>query len=96
LPALPLFEYNLDGDGQITDTLDQWKSKTKKHQQSLSGNDHQKLFFDPANTSTFPVEIKSLPVPAKFLDEGKTLVMALGDALASPHFMSGSGLSSGN
>jgi hypothetical protein len=61
----------------------------------------QKLSFDPANTNTFPLKIQApeqgvKPLEGDSIENGTFgLAIAVGDALASPHFFTGSGLSSG-
>lgn len=61
-------------------------------------NDKQVSFdISPLNTGTFDVIQQSIQIPAKILgnDQNSVMIVALGDSLASPHFFSGSGMSSG-
>jgi len=57
------------------------------------------LYYDeyPPNTRIFTLSQQLVEIPARVEsgEEGELVIFALGDSLASPHFFSGSGLSTG-
>lgn len=92
-----------NADRETADKINTFKRQIEKEWflaiSNMFGVQDDQMEFDPApiNTGTFDVIQKGVDLAAKEMKVGDSslIITALGDSRASPHFFSGSGMSSG-